>query len=514
MAGWSVVPNPDQAAASAWKPVAELPTSGRPAGLPADVDFPQPAARPPVAVNAPQTLLGAIKSNFNANTQGAAPGDNPVLGFVKNVGQGGGQAIRGLVHPIDTLVSTGKMLAHPLDSAHAEVDALRHDPSRFIGNAVGQIGTGSILGGELLPRVASAAGDAGTALRTAAIGDTDAAAVRGLKIPANSPKMQSMLKSVQTARPYLQGAESLEDLQRLIPQAKAEIWSPYQQTIEAVGDHPVKGPDGMTTIGELEKERLQLSALNRGLKSRLPEAIQEAQQKGMSAADLLDRERAVTGALDPALSRYGIDPQAIRGNFGAVARIGKQVSGKDTIIEPQQPYGFGKMAKVDITKPLQDIGNISSGVRDLVAGRPLLRGSPTDIGIREGFRGSFEKPNLGQYTPFRPTGLLEAPPIELGAPPEEGGVPAGYRPPPFYHDTTAMRTGRLLPEGEAPPIQLHGSVEATPEPIFRYDTTPMRQGRLLPVPMHGIPLSSYSDIFPDQLPGGSTLIPKIIEGKK
>jgi hypothetical protein len=289
-----------------------------------------------------------------------------------------------------------------------------------------------------------------------------------------------MVSSVQTARPYLQGAESLEDLQHLIPQAKNEIWDPYKQTIEAVRDNPVKGPDGMTTIGELEAERLQLSALNRGLKSRLPEAIQEAQQKGMSAADLLAREKAVTGALDPELSRYGIDPQAIRKNFGAVARVGQQVSGRDTLIEPQKPYGIGRMANLSFEKPLAAPGEIIGGLRDIAAGRPLFRGSPTDVGIREGFRGSFDKPNLGQYTPFKPTGLLESPAIELNRPPEAGGTPEGYRAPPIYAGTDASRLGRLLPASTAD---------------------------------QSLPMSSYHEIFPEQLPRGR-IMPRIIEAQK
>lgn len=450
-------------------------TPARPAGLPPGVDLPQLPAHPAVMMNAPKT----IQQSFDENT--ATSPNEPLLktGLKSTVGAIGAP----FVHPVDTVTGMGHLLAHPLDEAHKEVDALYANPAYEGTKMAGQLLGGTALGaagGELLPRVTSAAGDAGSAIRTAAIGDPDAAAIRGIKVPANSPKMQGMIKSVQTARPYLQGAQSLEDLQRLIPQAKNEIWNPYQQTIEAVRDNPVKGPDGMTTIGELEKERLQLSALNRGLKSRLPEAIQEAQQKGMSAADLLDREKAVTGALDPELSRYGIDPQGIRKTFGSVARVGNQVSGKDTLIEPQQPYGFGKMAKFDITKPLKDIGNVTSGARDIAAGRPLFRGSPTDIGIREGFRGNFEKPDLGQYTPFKPAGLLNKPPIEMGAPPEVGGIPEGYRPPPIFAGTDASRLGRLLPE-------------STDE--------------------QSLPMSSYHDIFPEQL-SGARRAPKIIEGRR
>jgi hypothetical protein len=105
---------------------------------------------------AEKSLWQKAKDNFNANTQGAQPGDGAVKGFIENVGQGGGQALSALAHPLDTLSSMGHMVAHPLDQAHADVAALRADPSRFIGNAVGQVGTGAIVGGaagEAIPKV-------------------------------------------------------------------------------------------------------------------------------------------------------------------------------------------------------------------------------------------------------------------------------------------------------------------------------------------------------------------------
>lgn len=107
---------------------------------------------------AEKSLWQKAKDNFNANTQGAKPGDGAVKGFIENVGQGGGQFIRSLAHPLDQahseVDSVRSAVAHPmdaaqgaLDQAHGEVDALRSDPSRFIGNAIGQAGTGAILGG-------------------------------------------------------------------------------------------------------------------------------------------------------------------------------------------------------------------------------------------------------------------------------------------------------------------------------------------------------------------------------
>lgn len=349
-------------------------------------------------------------------------------------------------------------------------------------------------------------------MRAAAIGDTDAAALRGLRVPPSGKKVLPMQNSVNTARPYLQGASSLEDLQSRIPTAKTEAFAPYKQTLDAVGDNPVKGPDGMTTIRALEDERQELSAMNRGLKSGDPSALRLAEQKGMSQADSLAREKAIQSALDPELSRYGIDPQGIRNTYGAISRVGNQVEGRSTLLEKPQPSGFGKMLDVSLKDPKSWIGQPMAGVRDLVAGRPMWSASPTDVGIREGFANAGPKPDFGQYTPFKPMGQLNAPPIELGRAPEAGGTPEDYRPPNFYHDTTPMRTGRLL---NAPPIELGGSVEGPKGPAFRYDTAPMRMGRILPdSTSDDMPLSSHSDIFQEQRPQATRIKPKVIEGKK
>ena len=241
----------------------------------------------------------------------------------------------------------------------------------------------------------------GSAIRSAAIGDPDAAALRGMRVGPASPKALSTIRATQGARPFLHGAQSLEDVQARIPGAKSEIWGPYQKTIDAIGDKPVTGPDGPTTVRELEAERQQLSAINRQLKSRTPspEAVKLAEQKGLNQAQALQRERAVQNALDPVLRDAGIQPKAIRQAFGQVSQIGERVSGKTTLAEPKQPYGFGKMANLSLEHPFQAPAQILSGVRDLAAGRPWWSGSPTDVSLREAFRPNIMKPDFGAFRP-------------------------------------------------------------------------------------------------------------------
>ena len=322
-----------------------------------------------------------------------------------------------IVHPLNTLqgiggtlldVATlgqlpeeygGGYLKHAGESLGA---GLAEHPEETIESGLGNL-TGGALVGEEAKALSPVVAEAGTSIRNAAIGDTDAAALRGLRVPAGSPKSLKTISAVQASRPYLQGASSLEDLQAKLPGAKAETWGPYQKTVDEIGDTPVKGPGGEpTTIKALEAERKQLSALNRQLKTGNPEALQVAQQKGMTQAQLLDREKAVQAALDPRLQEAGIDPQAIRQQFGQLKTIEERVAGRSTLAEKPQPYGFGKMLDIDLKSPKTYIGKPMEGLRDLAAGRPLWSGKPTDIALRDAFRPGGTKPPLGEFVPGAP----------------------------------------------------------------------------------------------------------------
>ena len=469
-------------------------------------------------------LLDLIRNNVNMAQQGAQPGDGMIIGALKNFGAGGADVVHSIGHSLMNLGDTltphtqtpsesaeyakpvGQQFGDAIHQVGTDVSGMLHNPAR----TAGQLGVG-LLAGEAGGAAVRGAGEVGSSLRNAAMGDPDVAALKGLQVGPRSPKTLKTLGAVEGARPYLEGVQNLQDLQTRVPQAKAEIWQPYQDAVDAIGGRQVKGPDGVTTVRELENQRAQLSALNRGLKLNSPEAIQLAQQKGMTAAQLLAQEKAVQAALDPELASTGIDPKLIRKTFGQVSQVGSRVSGKSTLAEAAQPSGFGKIANLSLEHPLQAPGQVLGGLRDLVAGRPMWEAKPTDLGIREGFRIGGPKPEFGTPRPpdlTAPAPLgLHSPAIQLGAPPEVGGTPEGYRPPPFHYDTDAMRTGRLL---NPPPIQLGGAVEGTRPPEFHYDTTPMRKGRTLSAGISDdMPLSSYPDIFPDQMPQATRLRPLV-----
>lgn len=478
--------------------------------------------------------LETLRANYDEAARPSNASDGGVMGRgLHDLGRGFTETLAGpLIHPLDTIKGIGStiggMALHPDQSdpenpinkmAMSTVqDFQDNGAAKAIPHLLGQAG-GGFIGGEMAGPVLGAAGKGlragGSALRDAAIGDPDAAALRGLQIGPKSDAQLSTLRSVEKSRPYLAGASSQADMQARLTPAMKEVWNPYSSAVDAIGDRAVPGPDGMTTVRELENERLRLSALNRGVKSGNPSDLHQAIQEGRTPAQLIEREEQVKAALDPHLESTGIKPSELRDTYGALADVRNGVEGKTTLNEKPKPSGFGRLLNVDPLKPRTFLGEPAQGIRDLAAGRPLWSAKPTDLGIREGFATGGPKPDLGtlrapDLTEPRPLGL-HAPPIELGRAPEAGGVPEGYRPPPFYHDTDAMRLGRLL---HAPPIELGGEVAGPKGPPFRYDTTPMRQGNILPAPLDDVPLSSHADIFPEQRPGTARIRPKVIEGKK
>ena len=311
----------------------------------------------------------------------------------------------------------------------------------------------------------------------------DAALLRAMNVSAKSKFAQKFISAADAARPYLQGVTSLDELQPRIQAAKAEVWGPYQQAVQAMADKGVLGPDGPTTVGELEKARLELSALNRGLKAGDPATLQLAQQKGLTQADALAKERAVQNALDPQLAQTGIDPQAIRKTFGQLSTVQSKFAGRSTVAEAEQPYGLGRIVNVNVTKPATAVEQGVQAIRDIAAGKPLISGKATDQDITTAFKAGGEKPNLGTFQPpsqqrvagLLPRGAIEIPPVD-----SSGRVP--FTPPPVSADTTAMRTGRLLPAQSGAPTILPYNPEMTAGEKTAALLQELRRRRVLSLP--------------------------------
>jgi hypothetical protein len=138
------------------------------------------------------------------------------------------------------------------------------------------------------------------------------------------------------------------------------------------------------------------------------------------------------------------------------------VSGKSTLAETPQRYGFAKAADLSLTKPLSNISTVGSGLRDIAAGR-YFSAKPTDVAIRDAFRMSgpapdFRAPVSAMPRYERPALRLEANVpgnAEVGQPGIGGGLlphegQAGIPIPPAGTVTPAPRSLRGLPASTAP----------------------------------------------------------------
>jgi hypothetical protein len=381
----------------------------------------------------------------------------------------------------------------PAVAPQVGVDLRGMEHQADIGNASGVLAEGAVPAGEaaigygaskVLPKISNALKE-----------EPNVAAQSALKPPrAKAVRAQ---ENLETARPYLKGATSLEDLQGKIPGAKQEVWQPYNQAIDAIGDKKVTGPDGPTTVRQLEQERLKTSAQLQAARSMNPTDIQAAMQKAQSVADLAKRDAAIKSVLDPQLQSAGIDPQLIRQVHGSIKGIEKLVEGRNTLTEPDKPFGFGRMANITLAKPRTWIGEPAKGLADIVAGRPLWSGKPTDVAVREGFRVGGEKPDfgipMGRTSPFNPPArMLPAGAQRVGAIPDTSG-PLPQRIPVTAEGTRAQRLGLLLPESRGkvaapPPTDTSGPTRLE-TPVTAPGTRAERLGLLLPE-HRGIPLQA------------------------
>lgn len=222
----------------------------------------------------------------------------------------------------------------------------------------------------------------GKALSTAE--SPEVAAQRALRPgPKGGIKAQ---RDITGAAPYLEGADDLAAIQDKVKTGKKEVWKPYSDALKQIGDREIEGPDGTTTVQNLEDKRLELSAERQKLQKMLPTDRATALQKDADLRANETRYKAITDALDPELRSAGIDPEKIRTTHGNLKGVEKLVEGRNTLTEASRPYGVGRaLEDFDITKPLRSLMKAKEGLGDIVAGRPWWSGKPTDVAANEAF---------------------------------------------------------------------------------------------------------------------------------
>src|SRR5208282_6062524 len=367
---------------------------------------------------------------------------------------GEGAAIGGLITaPVATIGALGGGYLGGKGARFGAKELGAGERGQDIAEGVGTLG-GGILGGVGLPK-------GRTWLANRAMENPDVAALKAQGVAVNSRKAAQTLRATETARPYLKGVQTQAEAQARLPQAKAEAWAPRKAVLDLHGNETVPGPSGPATMAELEAERVQLSAINRGLKSGDQMAMKLAEQKGLSQADAIQRERSLNTVLDKEIGKYGVDSQKVRETFAGLSKVEQRLAGRLGGKE-SAPMGIGKIirgARIGggvgegaelqghggfISEPLYRFGQAG---RDIAAGRGWLSGSPADISVREGFRVGGEKPALGTPINFTPRGLLPPAVERLGEP----GTAELAHPEMFPHEPigrTPETTTQRAPSGQ------------------------------------------------------------------
>lgn len=361
----------------------------------------------------------------------------------------------GIAAPIATMAGIGGGAIGGYIGAHGGKKLGERVGAPELGEDIGAT-AGSILGGGIGAAGSKAVtGLALPAIRNAAMEEPDVAALKAMKIGIDTRRAQPTLENINIARPYLKGVQTQEEAQAALQNAEREVYGPRQEVLDKYGEQVVAGPDGPTRASELEAERTQLSALNRALKKGRPEALQLAQQKGMTQAELLNREADINSALDPFFENHGINSPLTRRTYAALADLREDLRGRLGGMQ-RVPVGLGKLARGTrigvgvgeggevrgmggwLTEPIARFGQAA---RDIAAGRGLWSASPSDLAIKEGFRVGGEKPVL-TTTPERIAGLLPPGSIRLGSNVEPVELPEQTSTP-LHAIQRNTRTGRM-----------------------------------------------------------------------
>lgn len=318
-------------------------------------------------------------------------------GQIERFGQGAAEAITNpILHPIDTargLLTQG--------TPQGDVEMLKN-AAQNPANSLGQAAGGAILG-----HIGGGIEEANGALHS--VPDPNVSAMKGLRVKSGAKNANRVLGNVDTARPYLQGTKSLEDLQARLPGAKQEVYGPYEQAIEGMRDRPL----GNSTFGKLYDRDKEITAQLGAIKTD-PIAMQQAAQKGLNQADLITEQKAIRKQLFPAIEDRGVDASGINKTYGALKGIEKQVKNSNTLLVPEEARGFGRVQNFDLRHPLASMSEVFPAVKDIANGR-YWSANPVDEAIGDTFKHAGPKPDLGTFKPLPASPL---PPLKFNTEPK------------------------------------------------------------------------------------------------
>jgi hypothetical protein len=353
-----------------------------------------PDAYKPAAPAQPAKSWNDAASDSIADPSMTPDARNTWQGQLERFGQGTAEAITNpFLHPIKT---AGSLLEQTppgmlFDAVTGRKNAGQQMGQSLVDNPANTLG--QLAGGAILGHVAGGAMQVPGALDEFRTPDTDVQAMKGLRVPAGSNKANRILGNVETAKPFLKGANTLEDLQSRIPGAKEEVYAPYKQAIDAMQHQTV----GNSTVGDLFNRDKEITAQLGNIKND-PLAMQQAAQKGLTQADLLDEQKSIRSQLFPLIEQAGVDVPGLNKTYGALKGIEKQIAGRNTVSVPDEPQGFGRLKNLSIKEPLKFLDQAKPAAQDILNGR-FWSGNPVDTAIQDAFKTSGPKPSFGKYQP-------------------------------------------------------------------------------------------------------------------
>lgn len=319
---------------------------------------PVPSATP--AAPAEKSLLQKAQDRFDQLTNVTPEqqaGHGATMNAVQKFGAGAIQGVGApFVHPLDTLGSIAQTIAHPLDSAHAEVNALYKDPAKFAGNVVG----GAILGEAAAPAIAPIA----EAVKTGA-----GKAVLLGKTPAEA--YESALKPSTTLPQAQRAAIVKTGLDNEIPVSKGGFESlgnlidDYNQKIKGVIDadptRPID-PNAVATRADLAKAKFAKQVNAGGDLAAIDASKQQfLAEQGASTPKV--------GPQGPAPPMNAIDAQEMKqGTYQVLkGKFGEQGS---AAVEAQKALARG--LKEEIANQFPEISNLNATESKLLDLQPVL----------------------------------------------------------------------------------------------------------------------------------------------
>lgn len=309
----------------------------------------------------------------------------------------------------------------------------------------------------------------------------------------DAPVALSLMKSAEEQLGH--PVAGIDDALEANALAKKAIWQQYQQrlgpaaqmgaTIDGnqIADAMMNSLDTRTALqnpGLVAKTKAVADTYRRPLQLDEAEDFLQSTNKDLNTYYAKNKVGQNVALNDPDISSTVAEGQALRQAlysklddlsgpgaaqlkqaYGSLSNVEKELTGRQLVAARQNvdslaeqmstARGVGKIAKGVLT---MSPGDVLEGSQNIAVSRALKARNTSDAMITRAFEAAQPAQPFPMPTSPRLAGLLQRGPIPMGGPPEAGGTPAGYVPPPVAAGSAASRLGRMLPAQSGAPVIL------------------------------------------------------------